>query len=55
MLVDLLTITKIRSMQKMQSVEEEEETREEGGALEAEVYGNKEITVTQMVAGYVAK
>ena len=40
---------------KMHYVEEEEETREEGGALEAEVDGNKGITVTQMVAGYVAK
>ena len=56
--VDLVTITKIskiRIIQKMQSVEEEEETREEGGALEAEVDGNKGITVTLMVAGYVAK
>ena len=53
MVVDLVTITKIskiRIMQKMQFVEEEEETREEGGALEAEVDGNKGRTVTQMVS-----
>ena len=30
----------------MQSVEEEEKTREEGGDLEAEVDGNKGITIT---------
>ena len=57
--VDLVTITKISKiiiMQKMQSVEEpKEETREKGGALEAKVDGNKGITITQMVAGYVAK
>ena len=53
--VDLVTITKIKIIQKMQSVEEEEETREEGGALEAEVDGNKGKTITQMVAGYVEK
>ena len=47
MVVDLVTITKIskiKIMQKMQFVEEEEETREEGGALEAEVDGNKGIS-----------
>ena len=56
--VDLVTITKIskiKIMQKIQVVEEEEETREEGGALEAAVDGNKGITVTQMVVGYAAK
>ena len=36
-------------------MEEEEETKEEGGDLEAKVDGNKGIIVTQMVARYVAK
>ena len=56
--VDLETITrtsKIRIMQKMQVVEEEEEIKEQGGALEAEVDGNKETTVIQMDVGFVAK
>ena len=56
--VDLETITKINKikiMQKMQVVEEEEDIREQGGALEAKVDGNKETTVIQMVVGFVAK
>ena len=53
--VDLATITKIRIMQKMQVVAEEEETKEQGGVIEAEVDGSNVITVIQMVAGYVAK
>ena len=53
--VDLATITKIRIMQKMQVVAEEEETKEQGGVIEAEVDGTNAIIVIQMVAGYVAK
>ena len=48
---DLVTISKIKIIQKIQFMEEEEETKEEGGALD----GNKGITVTQMVVGYVKK
>ena len=39
----------------MQVVEEEEEIREQGGALEVEVDGNKETAVIQMDVGFVAK
>ena len=53
--VDLATITKIKIMHKMQVVAEEEETKEQGGVIDAEVDGNNVITVIQMVAGYVAK
>ena len=53
--VDLASITKIRIMQKMQVVAEEEEIKEQGGVIEAEVDGNNAITIIQMVAGYVAK
>ena len=53
--VDLATITKIRIMQKMQVVAEEEETKEQGEVIEAKVDGSNVITVIQMVAGYVAK
>ena len=53
--VDVAAITKIRIMQKMQVVAEEEETKEQGGVIEAEVDGNNAITVIQMVARYVAK
>ena len=53
--VDLAAITKIRIMQKMQVVAEEEETKEQGGVIEAKVDGSNVITVIQMVAGYVAK
>ena len=53
--VDLAAITKIRIMQKMQVVAKEEETKEQGGVIEAEVDGSNAITVIQMVAGYVAK
>ena len=34
---------------------EEEETKEQGGEIEAKVDGSNVITVIQMVAGYVAK
>ena len=54
--VDLVTITKISKIKIMEKMlEEEEEIKEEGGALEAKVDGNKEITITQMLARYVAK
>ena len=53
--VDMATITKIKIMQKMQVVAEEEETKEQGGVIEAEVDGSNVITVIQMVVGYVAK
>ena len=53
--VDLATIIEIKIMQKMQVVAEEEETKEQGGVIEAEVDGNNAITVIQMVARYVAK
>ena len=53
--VDLATITKIRIMQKMQVVVEEEETKEQGGVIKAKVDGSNVITVIQMVARYVAK
>ena len=43
--VDLATITKIRIMQKMQVVAKEEETKEQGGVIEAKVDGNNVITV----------
>ena len=43
--VDLPTITKIRIMQKMQVMAEEEETKEQGGVIEAEVDGSNVITV----------
>ena len=42
-------------MQKIQVVVEEEETKEQGGVIEAEVDGSNVITVIQMVARYVAK
>ena len=43
--VDLATITKIRIMQKMQVVAEEEETKEQGGVIEVEVDSSNAITI----------
>ena len=48
-------ITKTSIMQKMQAVVMEEEIRDHGGALEAEVDIKIEITAIQMVAGFVEK
>lgn len=52
-MVDLATITKIRIMQNMQAVVEEEEVKDHGGALEAEVVIKTETTAIQMVARFV--
>ena len=53
--VDLATITKIKIMLKMQVMAKEEETKEQGGVIEAKVDGSNAIIVIQMVARYVAK
>ena len=53
--VYLATITKIKIMHKMQVVAKEEETKEQGGVIEAKVDGSNAITIIQMVARYVAK
>ena len=42
-------------MQKMQVEAEEEETKEQGGVIEAKVDGSNVIIVIPMVVGYVAK
>ena len=54
-MVDLETIIRTSIMQKMQAVVAEEEIRDPGGALEAEVDIKTEITAIQMVAGFVGK
>ena len=43
--VDMATITKIKIMQKMQVVAEEEETKEQGGVIEVEVDSSNAITI----------
>ena len=48
-------INKIKIMQKMQVMVEEEEIKEEGGALEDKLDENKGITFIQMVFGFVAR
>ena len=53
--VGLETITKIKIMQKMEVMVEEEEATEEGRAIEAKVDGNKGITIPQIVFKDVAK
>ena len=53
--VDLETIIRTNIMQKMQAVVVKEETRDHGGALEAEGDIKIEITAIQMVAGFVEK
>ena len=53
--VDLATITKIRIMQKMQVVAEEEETKEQGGVQEVEVAGSSKDSITILMhVGFVA-
>ena len=50
----MVTNNKIRTTQKIQDVVEEEEIREQGGAEEEEVDGNKDKIVVLMYVGFVA-
>ena len=56
--VDLTTsnrINKIKAMQKIQVVAEEEEIKEAGGVQEEEVVGNKDKAIILMRVGFVNK
>ena len=50
-----IKINKFKISQKIQDMAMEEETKEQGGVIEAEVDGSNMIIVIQMVVGYVAK
>ena len=49
-----IKINKIETMQEIQDVIEEEEIREQGGAQEEEVDGNRDKAIIMMYVGFVA-